>query len=166
MHSSSPLSPEILKIWLEWAGGKLLALPSPKLKPQGLHGFWPIDYPQDPHEVLHFRPRETPSIRAASPTAEEIPIMDRILILPNLCDDLRFRQVMHARSLVYPFSGRYRYPWLELARMLHTSRVTARAWHQKGLTEVTFKISPKDRDEIEGLFNASKKELPSAILSK
>jgi hypothetical protein len=146
------LDPEILQIWLEWAGSKILALPSPKLKPQGLRVFWP-DYPQDPYEVLYFRPKEAPPIHAASPTAEELPFMDRILVLPNLCTDVRFRRVIHARSLVFPFSGRHLYPWLHIAYMLHVSRVTVRSWHKKGLLEISSKISDKDHQEISEFFD-------------
>jgi len=148
---SPSLPPETLRLWLEWAGGKLLALPAGKLRPQKIRALWP-EYAQDPFEVLYFRPKESLSVRLAAPTAEEIPLMDRIMVLPNLCDDIRFRRVLHARSLVYPYNGRYLYPWTRLANVMHISRITARTWHQKGLTSVCCMIPGNERREIEDFF--------------
>lgn len=151
-YIAPPISSETLQLWLEWAGGKLLALPASKTKPQKLHGFWPAEYQQNPYEILDFRPKESLSIRGASPTAEEIPYMDRILTLVNLCGDMRFRRVMHARSLVFPFNGRYLYPWTRLAEVLNVSRNTVKTWHHHGLLEVCKQIPFTEYDQINAFF--------------
>ena len=147
MNHTVDFSPETLRSWLEWAGGKLLALPSPHLKPQKPRALWP-DYMQNPYEVTHFRPKESFPLHVAAPTAEEIPFMDRILILPNLCPDQRFRRIIHSRSLVYPFNGRYLYTWVRLANILHVSNATVKTWHKKGLLSVCRKISAEELREI------------------
>lgn len=133
------LTPETLRLWLEWAGGKLLSLPAGRIKPRRPRVIWP-DYAQNPYETLQFRPQEVLSIRAFTPTAEEITFMDRILVLPNLCSDFRFRRIIHARSLVYPFNGRHLYHWTHIAAMLHISSRTAKAWHQKGLVMICWSV--------------------------
>jgi hypothetical protein len=138
------LDPLTLRIWLEWAGGKLLALPTPRIKPKKLRAWWPIEYNQDLHEVLEFRPGASFSLRSAAPNAQEITYMDRILTLPNLCGCYEYRWILHARSLVYPFTGRYIYPWQRIADTKGISRQTAISWHKKGLIEVCKKIPIED----------------------
>ena len=130
-------TPDLINDWLEWAGARLLASPSNKIKPGGPKVIWP-DFAQDQFQVLDFR--KGLALRAPPPSATEIPLMESILLLPNLCVEVRTRRVLHARCLINPLSYRNINSWTKIATLIHTSRETARTIHQKGLVEVSQKI--------------------------
>ena len=133
------VTPTELKDWLEWAGARLLAMPSPKIKPAEPHVIWP-EYSQDKFEVLNFRGGM--SLRANAPSKEEIPLVDDILLLPNVCKEQRVRRILHARALVNPVNGRYLYNWSRLAKLLQSNRDAIKRQHEKGLIEVIRKTPP------------------------
>lgn len=134
---SMRVDPDLINDWLEWAGARLLASPSNKIKPANPKVIWP-DYAQDRFQLLEFR--KGLSLRAPPPGASEIPIMETILLLPNLCAEVRTRRVLHLRSLVNPLSYRNINSWSKIAQAIHSNRETVRLLHQKGLEEVSQKV--------------------------
>lgn len=117
--------------WLEWAGSKLLAMPIRTPGPELPRAFWPaIVADEISAEGAGFR------LRIGAPTNDEIPLMDRILLLPNLCADPFKRKVIHARSLVSPRNGRHLVRWTKIAFALHTDARTVRRWYWRGLREI------------------------------
>lgn len=139
---SSTLAPSELKIWLEWAGARLIAMSGGKVGPKNYKVAWP-DYGQDVFEVLNFRGGV--SLRAMAPSSTEISIMEEILLLPNLCEKDYVRRVLHLRALVHPLNGRYLFPWPRISKRLEVTKLsTVKYWHRKGLVEVISK-APKDK---------------------
>lgn len=118
--------------WLEWAGGKLMALPMGPTGPRGFKVAWP-DFPPDAILAYGYNGAR---LRAPTPAREEIPIMDEILLLPNVIKDAVTRRVVQSRTLVTPISGRHIYPWTQIARLLHRDPRTIMAMHRKGLDEI------------------------------
>lgn len=133
------LTPTTLQMWLEWAGARLIAMPGGHIGPRDTGVFWP-EYDRDRHEVLQFRGRLR--LRAVAPNKDEIAIVDEILLLPNLCSEIRIRRVLHVRSLVHPLNGRHLYPWRRIAKLLATDHKQIKRWHVRGLEEVTAKADP------------------------
>lgn len=131
------LSPDILREWLEWAGGKLIAMSGARSGPTGYKTCWP-DYDQDKFEVLQFR-RGDP-IRVSPPTSAEITLTEEILRLPNLCSDKTRRRILHARALTHPVSGRNLTSWRRLAEILGRSEQTVKSLHTKALEEVVRRV--------------------------
>src|SRR6266576_2143840 len=129
-----------LNEWLMWAGARLLAMPTSRIKPAQPHVVWP-EFSQDQSEILSFRGKLP--LRAMAPAAEEITIMDLILTLPNICQRPMTRRVLNARSLVHPINSRHLFSWRKIALMIHLNSQTAKAIHTKGLEEVMRKADPK-----------------------
>lgn len=129
------IEPLELQRWLEWAGAKFIALPCGRLRPAQPTVIWP-EYAQDRHEVLEFRGRPNLGLHAAAPSAAEIPLMDEILLLPNLCPDIRARRAVRLRTLVHPISRRYLNPWPRTAEILHTNPQSARIFFNRGLRTI------------------------------
>lgn len=129
-----------LRVWLEWAGARLVAMPGNRVAPKQTRVLWP-DYAQDIWEVTEFRNNQR--IRISGPTSAEIPIMEEILLLPNICEWVKIRRVIHARSLIHPFTERHLYSWDRIAKKLETHPVTARRWYKKGLNEIVIKANPQ-----------------------
>lgn len=150
--SVSGLTPLQLRDWLEWAGARLVAMPVGRIKPAGVTVVWP-EYSQNTFEILDFRAGL--SVRAAAPSASEIPIMEEILSLPNLCSEIHIRRVLHTRALVHPLNRRYIYKWTRVAELLHTNRDMVRRWHARGLREVTAKADPTKICRISQFFAAA-----------
>jgi hypothetical protein len=134
----SNLSPSELQTWLEWAGARLVAMPSTSIGPRRLKVIWP-EYSQDQFEVLDFRGNIP--LRASAPSKEEIPIMDEILLLPNLCNYDIYRKLLHYRMLVHPISGRHLRSWRWLGRKLHCDHKTAMYKHEMALQDCAARIS-------------------------
>lgn len=84
-------------------------------------------------------------LRPPPPPADEITIVDEILILPNVCSNIQIRKVLHIRSLIRPLNGSYLYNWTRVAKLLHVDRGTVKRWHRKGLNEV---VEKADRRKI------------------
>jgi hypothetical protein len=141
MTSDFQLTPTELQIWLEWAGARLIAMPGPRIKPADPKVIWP-DYEQEKFEVTTFR--GALPVRAVAPSSKEVPIVEEILLLPNVCEHSYTRRVLHARSLVHPINGRYLYRWTRIAELLAVKTYTVRRWHKDGLLEVISK-APRDR---------------------
>jgi len=142
-------TPDLINDWLEWAGARLLASPSNKIKPAGPKVIWP-DFAQDQFQVLDFR--KGLSLRAPPPGPAEIPIMEAILMLPNLCSEVKTRRVLHARCLVNPLTYRNINSWTKIALLIHSNRETVRLLHHKGLTEVSQKVDYAIVCRISGFF--------------
>lgn len=130
------VAPTELQTWLEWASARLLAMPGRKIKPSEPHVVWP-EYAQDTREIIEFRVGI--KLRALAPSADEIPIMDEILLLPNLCEkDLR-RRAIRLRSLVNPLNNRHLYPWVEIAERLSVRQYSLKREYAWGLKEILLK---------------------------
>jgi len=142
------LTPEELQTWLEWASARLLATPSQRIKPQEPGVLWPA-YSQDKFEILDFRAGI--ALRALAPSSAEIPIMDEILLLPNLCTTSLSRRAIRLRSLVNPLTGSHLYKWHEIASKLETKQYTTRHAYQVGLTEI-IKRTPRPTIARIGIF--------------
>jgi hypothetical protein len=122
-----PANPEITW-WLEWAGGKLMAHPMRGLRPATYRSYWP-DYKTEINE-----PERKAVVRP--PNAQEINVMDEILLLPNLCVEVRTRRVVHLRSMINPLTGRNIVGWTRLAEMLHSDRRQIRRVWERGIDEI------------------------------
>lgn len=134
------LQPSTLQTWLEWAGVRLIAMPGKRIGPAEPGVCWP-DYEQDPYEVLYFRGLR--SIRISPPTPSEIPIIDEILSLPNTCNQITVRRVLHCRALIHPIRGTNLYPWTRVAELLDVKVYTVKRWHRQGLEEASVKAPPE-----------------------
>lgn len=135
------LTPKGLQTILEWAGLRLEAISVGKIKPSEPGIIWP-EYSQDKFQVLEFR-GSNPS-RSSGPSSAEIPIMDEILLLPNLCSDPLSRRIIHRRLLIHPISGRYKFRWDEVAQDLEIKISSAKFKHKRGLEEVIKRADKKN----------------------
>lgn len=137
----SRLEPDELRIWLEWAGGKLLTLHVGRIKPRESGCLWP-DTKSDPDDGSdsYLREQSITPLRLPPPAAYEIPYVDAILLLPNLSDRISTRRVLHSRSLISPITGRCIFPWTKIARLVNSDRRTVRKWWVDGLREVARKV--------------------------
>lgn len=140
------LTPIELQSWLEWAGAKLVAIPGLRIRPNDPRSTWP-DYSQDRFEILAFRGNAP--IRAGAPSKDEIPLMDEILLLPNLSPKELHRRVLHARLLMHPIRGYHLISWAKLARRLRSDPKTIKRYHAWGLDEVTSRMPQKQVYRIE-----------------
>jgi hypothetical protein len=118
--------------WLEWAGSRLIAMPDSRPGPRDPRALWP-EYGLDPWQILEFRGRVR--LRVPPPSADEIPIVFDILLLPNVCREPQVRQILHKRALVHPLSGRYLFPWALLAATVSVKVSRVRQMHELGLAE-------------------------------
>lgn len=131
------LTPTVLQTWLEWAGAKLIAMPGRREGPSGPKVIWP-EYNRNTFEILKFRGTLSP--RAAAPNKDEIDVVDKILLFPNVCSDPLTRRILHVRALVHPINGRHLYPWRRIGKLLRTDHKTVKRRHQHGLLEAVDKI--------------------------
>lgn len=158
-EGSSPtgaICPEELKSWLEWAGARLIAMPDSGIRPKEYKVAWP-DYAQETFQVLEFR--GVAPLRANAPSSAEIPIVDEILILPNLCTKEPIRKVLHCRSLVHPVRNVYLYRWTKIAELLNVKVHRVKYWHKIGLEEVCRRADPAKVCRIRQ-FTQSEKFIP------
>lgn len=142
MVDSTPID---LKRWLEWASARLLATPSEKIKPSDIRVIWP-EYSQDKFETLDFRIGMR--LRVLAPSSDEIPIMDSILLLPNLVSGQIKRRVIRLRSLINPVSNRHLYSWVEIAEKFEIRQLTARRFFEEALIEILRKAEPGTLNKI------------------
>lgn len=145
MVGSVTLTSAELQTWLEWASARLLATPSQKIKPEGYSSLWP-EYSQDKFEILNFRVGI--ALRALAPSSDEIPIMDEILLLPNLCSNQTSRRIIRLHSLINPINNRRVYKWPEIAKKIEVKQYTAKRLYTVGLAEVTRKIDNRVAQRI------------------
>lgn len=138
---SDCLTPETLKFWLEWASARLLAIPSSRIKPQDSSVIWP-EYSQDRFEILDFRANIM--LRALAPSSAEIPLMDEILLLPNLCFSEKRRRAIRLRSLVNPVNNHHLFSWARLAERLSSDPKSVKRLYLRGIEEVSRKV-PRDQ---------------------
>lgn len=146
-----PHNPAEVQFWLEWAGQRLLSLDVGKIKPQQYRSFWP-DYPDDKYTAFGYTGSR---LRPASPSANEIPLMDDILNLVLLIPDITSRRVVNARCLIHPINNRYRYSWTKIAFILHTNRHSVKVLHQKGIKYIAGRVP-------DGLVYRLRQSLPSS----
>jgi hypothetical protein len=144
-----------LQTWLEWASARLLAMPGGKVKPAGLETLWP-DYSQDRFQVLDFRAAIT--LRVLAPSSTEIPIMEEILFLPNLCTDTNTKRIIRLRSLVNPVSNRHLYKWPEIATKFTIKQYTARRLFDTGLREIARKANSATINQISAFMENEQRE--------
>jgi hypothetical protein len=140
-------SPEELRTWLEWAGSKLLAMQISSPKPKGPHTSWP-SFAQEAALAYGYTGER---LRPALPRSQEIELMDKILLFPNLVTDITSRRIINSRSLVTPVSNRYLYSWSKLAFMLHMDRRRVIRLHFTGLCEIVSALPKEKVDAIRRL---------------
>lgn len=135
-HGALIITTETINQWLEWAGERLMSLPSDKVFPQKFKTSWP-DYSLDQWQVLNFRPGE--HSRPAIPTATDITLMDEILTLitQEIIPSQTQRQILQSRLLINPYTGRHVNSWNKIAKKLHSSRDLIKTRHQQGLNSIT-----------------------------
>lgn len=134
-----------LKTWLEWAGGRLVALPSDRIKPSGYKTYWP-DFSNDVYQILEMR--KVLSIRALAPTAAEIDLMDQVLSLPARIEDQRRRRIIQMRLLTHPVTQRHLRTWAKVAEAEHTSVFKVQSIHSQALRELWGKTPDFDLNRI------------------
>jgi hypothetical protein len=139
-------SVEEIRIWMEWAGAKLLAMHISSPLPREPHTAWPT-FAQDARQAYGYTGER---LRAAMPRSVEIALMDEILLFPGLIKDLTTRRIVHARALVTPISNRHLYSWTKLAFMLHTNRHRVARLHGLGLHEVCQCLPLEKADAVRG----------------
>lgn len=141
------LDPATLQTWLEWAGARLIAMPGPRTGPKEPKGFWPAEFSQELFQVLEFR--KIPPIRAGAPSSTEIPIMEEILLLPNICTLISTRRILHARALIHPIRGTHLFSWEAIAKKISKEEKPMKSYtvkyaHKKGLIEVCKRADPSN----------------------
>jgi hypothetical protein len=139
MGIGTKLPSPIINSWLEWAGARLIALPGHRTGPADIRVIWP-EYDQEKFQVLEFRRGLV--ARSLGPTNAEMPFVEEILRLPNLCSDVNVRRVLHKRALIHPTRGTHIYRWDRIAKDLGDVKLyTVKRWHKMGLIEVGEKIN-------------------------
>lgn len=136
--TSAPPSSDEIRLWLEWAGRALLALPSHGLYPARMKA---LDLGVAPDPTLAYGYNQT-RLRPAAPSAEEIEWIDEILALPQVCEYDKTRRVLQSRALISPLNDRYIYSWAKIGRLLKLDPQTVKAMHARGLLEITRKADP------------------------
>lgn len=142
MVNTSSATIDEVDTWLCWAGKNLMALSVGRIKPQEYRSFWP-DVVQDLNKFERLN-HGLGSLRATSPSKDDIPIMDTILTWPNRCEKVLIRRVLHARSLVNPITDRHVYGWTRLGKLLQSDRKTIKRWHETGLEETADKLNDRE----------------------
>lgn len=135
------LTPSDVDTWLNWAGKRLVAMPVARVKPAQPHVVWPAMVQElNNFEKLH---HDSGSIRIDGPSKDEIPIVDAILTLPNRCNDVKIRRVLHARLLIHPVTDRHLFSWSKIAKLLAADRRLVKRWHETGLKETADKADER-----------------------
>jgi hypothetical protein len=140
VERSDKIAPAELQFWLEWAGGKLMAMQIRGTRPSGYRSYWP-DFKAEGFNHGYGYTGER--LRPQAPNSEQIDLMDQILTLPNLVSDITARRIISARMVITPVSGRYIYTWTRLAQILHTDRRIVRRKFDDGLTTLAANLSPE-----------------------
>lgn len=133
----SNLTPQELEEWLEWAGVRLIAMPGKRVGPDEYRNNWP-DFSQEIFQILDFRGGRRVTI--APPNSKEIPIVDEILLLPNLCKSEGKRRVIRARTLLHPVNLRRLFRWDRIASGMSIEIASAKYMYKSGLEEICKKI--------------------------
>lgn len=133
------VNPDTLEIWLEWAAAKQIAMPSGQLFPSDPRAAWP-EYSRDRFQVLEYR--RVVQMRALAPSSKEIPIMDAINELPNLCKLREIRQTVRLRTQIHPIRQTHLITWNGVAKKMKTKIHIVRYWYKNGLEEIAEK-APK-----------------------
>lgn len=132
-----------IQFWLEWAGARLLSMPSRNLWPQAYRSFWPETEP-DLYANLGQESLSSLRIRPPIPTGIEIDLTDEILAIIALVPHEMTRRVLQLRSLVHPVNGRYKYGWMKIATRINSDRRTLKRLHNNGLVTLT-RVIPEDK---------------------
>lgn len=141
--TSSASSAEILAM-LEWAGVRLMAMPTSAPGPAKLKAAWP-SYALDPFAAYGYNGVQ---VRAPAPSSAEISTLDLIYDLIMLVEDQPTRRILQARSLLHPANLRNLHSWSSIALMLDIDRRTVRRWHSDGLACIAESVEPKVLAEI------------------
>ncbi len=137
------IEPGDVKVWLEWAGSRLLCMKISSPKPGGYRNFWP-DYQND--VAAYGYTKET--MRAPAVGPKEIDIMDQILAFVPLVDDTRVRRIVHRRLLVTPVSGRYVHSFVKIAEEFHMDARLAARLYLKGLDQIGQRVPAQQAHRI------------------
>jgi len=138
-----------VKLWLDWAGAKLISMPGQRSGPRAPHVIWP-EYSRTAGEVTTFR--NIPQLRANPPTGAEYQIIDLILDLPNVCDRLLVRRIVRCRSLTHPIRGNPLYNWTRISELLAVKTYTVKRLYNDGLAEIARKAKHDDVCRIAAFF--------------
>jgi hypothetical protein len=150
------VSPDEIRLWLEWAGSRLLSLPSGRLYPQSFRSFWP-NYPDDVHTAFGYT---NTSLRPNPPPPEDIAIMDAVFDLVLLVDRVTTRRILQARALVSPINGRYLFHWTTIAVILSSNRRAVAAEHGKGLEKIAAVVAPVSVAHFRNSINSPLTSIP------
>lgn len=138
------LDTQTLQTWLEWAGVRLIAMPGPREGPGPLRAAtWPFEYDQDKFQVLEFR--RGLAARMMAPSAKEIPIMDEILSMVNICSVKDARRVINYRLLIHPIRNTHLYKWPRVVEKVEIKLSGVKRLHREGLQEICRKA---DRQRV------------------
>lgn len=151
------LTPNELQMWLEWAGIRLIAMPGGRIGPATYRVFWP-DYETDKYQVLD--KRSIRPVRVVPPNGKEIPLVENILLLPNLCEKDFTRRILHVRALLHPVNMRHLYPWKRVAEAVQMKESNAKYYHKIGLQEVCRKVDEQTVCSISRRLNEILADLP------
>lgn len=115
---------------LEDAGRTLMRLPGSGWS-TGARTYWP-DIVREQMEAYGWTDAE---LRLGPPSAAEISAMDEALRWLGYIPEDRYvlRRIVGIRAIVHPISGRHRYTWRALGRMLHCNHMAAQRWHAEGI---------------------------------
>lgn len=130
----SLVNPNPLEIqsWLEWAGGRMLAIQVHGAWPSSYRSFWP-DYPDDQVTAYGYTPSR---MHAPALNSSEVVLMDEILSLISLTPVILQRRILNARALVHPLNNRHLYSWATIAALIHSERRAVKLLHKKGLETI------------------------------
>jgi hypothetical protein len=142
--------PEELKIWLEWAGGKLLCMRLSRAGPAGYGSFWP-DYADESSAYGYTEA----TMRVPSVAPKEVAMIDQILSLPLLVDDLTIRRIIHRRALIAPLSGHYVYSYGKIAEEFHLDPRLAARKYLIGLKQICRRLPARQATAIRHFLSAN-----------
>jgi hypothetical protein len=135
--STQILTEDEVRLWLEWAGSKLLAMHITSPYPREPSAAWPA-YVQEAIVAYGY---SNIRLRPPQPTKLEIDLMDEILYLPSLAQDVTTLRILQVRSLVTPVSNRYLYSWTKIAHLLHSDKRNIQRKYRNGLGEIVIRTS-------------------------
>lgn len=140
------ITPDEVRLWLEWAGGKMLSIEVRNTRPGSYRSFWP-DYPDDKFTAYGYSGER---LYPGRPNSYEISLMDEVLNLVVLIPLPLTRRIINARSLVHPLNNRYLYSWSRIAEIIHSDRRMVKRQHRRGLEEISCAVGSEIVNRVRG----------------
>ncbi len=130
-NENQNLNPNDIQNLLEWAGEKLLSLPTQKVTPRSYRNSWP-DYLNS--SLPNYFSGKT--LNPIPPNSFEIDLMDNILSLILIIPDSISRNIVNTRCLISPITHKHIYHWSQISQLLGMSSRTLRRSYDFGINQI------------------------------